>query len=108
MIQKQAFKETEFIPEEWDLVKVGEVSEKTRDGVVKKYTIKYTIRLLPSNERTVFDEMQSNPKVTANELSKILDINLRNTKKVIEKLNDKGLVERMGSRKLGHWEVVDR
>ena len=63
MIQKQAFKETEIIPEEWDLVKVGEVSEKTRDELVEndtiKDTIKDTINLLLGNERTVFDEMQA-------------------------------------------------
>lgn len=41
MIQKQAFKETEIgiIPEEWNLVKVGEVSEKTRDRLVENDTI---------------------------------------------------------------------
>lgn len=59
MIQKQAFKETEIISEEWDLVKVGEVLEKTRDGLVEKYTIKDTINLLLGNERTVFDEIQA-------------------------------------------------
>ena len=59
MIQKQAFKETEIIPEEWDLVKVGEVLEKTRDGLVEKDTIKDTINLLLGNERTVFDEIQA-------------------------------------------------
>ena len=58
MIQKQAFKETEIIHEEWDLVKVGEVSEKTRDRLVEKGTI----NLLLGNERTVFDEMQTQIK----------------------------------------------
>jgi predicted HTH transcriptional regulator len=48
------------------------------------------------------------PKVTANDLSEILNINLRNTKKIIEKLKEKGLVKRIGSRKTGYWEVVGR
>ena len=52
--------------------------------------------------------MKMRPKVTANELSEILNINLRNTKKVIEKLKEKGLVKRVGSRKAGHWEVVEK
>ncbi len=52
--------------------------------------------------------MQAHPKVTAYELSEILNINLRNTKKIIEKLKEKDLVKRMGSRKTGHWEVVNR
>ena len=90
------------------LVKITEASEKTREKVGEKNTINDIINLLSNNERTVFEEMQAHPKVTANELSEILNINLRNTKKIIEKLKEKGLVKRMGSRKTGHWEVVDR
>ena len=82
------------------------------DGLVENDTISDTINdttnLLSDNERTVFEEMQAHPKVTANELSEILNINLRNTKKIIEKLKEKGLVKRMGSRKTGHWEVVEK
>ncbi len=64
MIQKQAFKETEIgiIPEEWNLVKVGEVSEKTRDELVENDTIEDTINSLSDNERTVFEEMQAQIK----------------------------------------------
>jgi len=76
------------------------------DELVENDTINDTINLLSDNERTVFEEMQAHPKVTANELSEILNINLRNTKKIIEKLKEKGLVKRMGSRKTGHWEVI--
>ena len=56
-MQQNTFKQTEvgIIPEELDLVKVGEVSKKTRDGLVEKDTI----NLLSGNERTVFDEMQA-------------------------------------------------
>ena len=64
MMQQNTFKQTEIgiIPEVWDLVKVGEVSEKTRDELVEKETIKDTINLLSDNERTVFDEMQAQIK----------------------------------------------
>jgi len=71
-------------------------------------TIKDTINSLSDNERIVFEEMQIRPKVIANELSEKLDINLRNTKKIIERLKEKGLVVRIGSRKAGHWEVVEK
>jgi transcription initiation factor IIE alpha subunit len=50
---------------------------------------KDTINLLSDNERTVFEEIHAHPKVTANDLSEILNINLRNTKKIIEKLKEK-------------------
>ena len=94
------------------LVKITEALEETGRKVgekgVENDTIKDTINSLSDNERTVFEEMQAHPKVTANELSEILNINLRNTKKIIDKLKEKGLVKRMGSRKTGQWEVVDR
>jgi len=87
---------------------IKETGERSEDKLGEKDTIKDTINLLSDNERTVFEEMQTRPKVTANELSEKLDINLRNTKKIIEKLKEKGLVERIGSRKAGHWEVVGK
>lgn len=77
----------------------------TLDDTIKD-TIKDTITSLPDNERKIFEEMQKNPKVTAEELSKMLSINLRNTKKNIEKIKEKGLIKRVGSRKAGYWEVV--
>ena len=70
-------------------------------------TIKDTISSLSDNERTVFEEMQINPNVTVNELSEMLDINLRNTKNVIETLKENGVengVEK-GVEKVGE-EVV--
>ncbi len=45
-------------------------------------------------------------EITANELSGILNINLRNTKNIIGNLKERGLIERVGSRKTGHWEVI--
>ena len=106
------------------LVKITEASEKTREKTSEENRGKAsekssgrligglvendTINLLSDNERTVFEEIQAHPKVTANELSDILNINLRNTKKIIEKLKEKGLVKRIGSRKTGYWDVVGR
>ena len=78
------------------------------DRLVVNDTINDTINSLSDNERIVFEEMQIRPKVVANELSEKLDINLRNTKKIIEILKEKRLVKRIGSRKAGHWEVVEK
>lgn len=102
------------------LVKITKASEKTSekssgrlvgglvDGLVDRLVENDTINSLSDNECTVFEEMQAHPKVTANELSEILNINLRYTKKIIEKLKEKGLVKRTGSRKTGHWGVVGK
>jgi len=94
------------------LVKITEASEKSSGrlvgGLVDGLVENDTINSLSDNECMVFEEMQAHPKVTANELSEILNINLRNTEKIIEKLKEKGLVKRTGSRKTGHWEVVGK
>ena len=58
-MQQNTFKQTEVgkYPEEWHLVKVGDVSKKTRDVLVEKDTIN-----LSCNVCTVFDKMQAQLK----------------------------------------------
>ena len=73
-----------------------------------KDTIKDTIKSLSENEGRILGEMRTNAKITAEELSNMLNINLRNTKKNIQKIKDKGLIKRVGSRKAGHWEVINK
>jgi len=42
------------------------------------------------------------------EISNLLDINLRNTKKNIAKLKKLGFVKRVGPAKGGYWEVIEK
>jgi len=63
---------------------------------------KDTEKELSKNERTILGEMRKNSRVTAEELSHLLNINLRNTKKNIEKLKQKGLLKRVGPAKGGY------
>ncbi len=72
-----------------------------------KDTVKDTVKELSKNERKIYEIMKENPKITAEQLSEILGINLRNTKRNIAKLKEKGLIVRVGSDKAGHWEVVE-
>ena len=55
----------------------------------------------------ILEAMKNDPTVTAVRLSKILDINLRNTKKHIKDLKDKQLIRRVGPKKGGHWEALE-
>ena len=100
------------------LVKITEASEENRGNISEKNSGRLvdelvdgvgendTINSLSDNERTVFEEMRMHSEITANELSGILNINLRNTKNIIGNLKERGLIERVGSRKTGHWEVI--
>lgn len=74
-----------------------------------KDTIKDTIKDTLTNEekeRVILQRIREKPTVTADELSKILNINLRNTKKYLTQLKEQGKIMRMGSRKTGHWQVI--
>ena len=49
--------------------------------------------------------LEENSFITTGELSKKININLRNTEKNIYKLKELGLLERVGSRKKGYWKI---
>lgn len=70
-------------------------------------TIKDTIKLLSENEKRIVEEIIKNPKVTSEQLSEIIGINLRNVKNNLKKLKDKGILKRVGSRKSGYWSKLE-
>jgi len=77
----------------------------------EKDTVKDTEQgslILQDNEKKALEEIRKNPRITAEQLSKILGINLRNTKKYFANLKKKGLLRRIGPDKGGHWEVLKK
>ena len=68
-------------------------------------TLKDTIKLSISQEK-IINEIKANPDITAEKLSAVLKINLRNAKKNIAKLKEIGLLKRIGPAKGGYWEIV--
>jgi len=89
-----------------DYLKIAGQTDRVTEKVTIKDTIKDTIKLLSKNEKIIIESIIRNPKITAEELSKMRNINLRNAKRNLAKLKEKGIIERIGSRKAGHWEVV--
>lgn len=67
-------------------------------------TIKDTLKN-GEKEAVILKIIKEKPTVTADELSNILHINLRNTKKYLSQLKNQGKIMRMGSRKTGYWQV---
>jgi ATP-dependent DNA helicase RecG len=72
-----------------------------------KDTAKDTVNLLSENEKKLLSAFEANSRITAAAAAKILKINLRNTKKNITKLKEKGFVNRVGSDKNGYWELAN-
>ncbi len=61
---------------------------------------------LNKNEVVVYRIISSNPLLTRAELIDILDISGRTIDRTIKSLKDRGIIERVGSRKTGHWRVI--
>jgi len=57
-------------------------------------------------QRIILREIENNENITILEISRIADINLRNTKNNISKLKEIGLLERIGNNKSGYWKVA--
>ena len=57
---------------------------------------------------TVFNLIIQNNKITAVEISKLLNISLSTVKRKIKKLKEKSIIERVGSDKTGYWKIVEK
>jgi len=56
----------------------------------------------------ILDAIKSNPKITQNELAEIAGLTRRGIEWNLAKLKEKGIIERIGPAKGGHWEVIEK
>lgn len=61
---------------------------------------------LSKNERLVYEAIASNANITRLSLIETLDISSRTIDRAIKSLKEKGVIERVGSDKTGHWNVL--
>lgn len=69
----------------------------------KKVTVKVTV-----NQQRMIEEIKCNPYVTQEELAKIVGITRKSIVANMKKLQDSGMVRRVGADKNGYWIVADR
>ena len=74
-----------------------DASDKRPEKVTEKVT---------ENQAIIIREMEKDSFITAVSLAKILGISLRKTKENIKKLQQKGLIRRIGPDKGGHWQIT--
>ena len=70
-----------------------------------------TFRRPKTVEKTVekiLDAIKSNPKITQNELMKVIGLTRRGIEWNLAKLKEKGIVKRIGPAKGGYWEVIKK
>lgn len=79
--------------------------ETNLDKVFKsKFGNEFSIKL-NANEKQILILLNTNPSLTAQEISTRTGMTLRGVEKLIKRLKDAGIIERQGSRKSGFWKV---
>ncbi len=58
-------------------------------------------------QQKIIEMILSNPKITQTAMAEELGVTARAVKKSIKELNEKGILERVGSARSGYWEVKD-
>lgn len=51
--------------------------------------------------------IKENPTITTHEMASLIGIDRRNVSRSIKKLQENGIVRRVGPDKGGHWEVIE-
>ena len=62
---------------------------------------------LSNNQNKILEEIKKNPFITQSELSELVGITRKAIIQNMKKLQDAGLIERVGSDKSGKWETDD-
>ena len=58
-----------------------------------------------TNENSVLDLISKKPEITTKEISEILTLSERQCKRIMAQLKDKGIIERIGTSRMGHWTI---
>lgn len=70
--------------------------------ITQKITVKITV-----NQQKIIDVIKENPFATQEELSNIVRIARLNINKNMKKMQEQGIIKRIGADKNGHWEVIE-
>lgn len=80
---------------------IGKPNDKEEKNIVDNLIDTNTYEI----EKNIFDLIQKNKMITQKEMSEILKISDKTIKRYIEKLKNKGLIVRDGSKKTGYWKI---
>lgn len=72
-----------------------------------KNSPKSSLKDVNRTQQKILDMIQENPKITQTAMAEKLDITPRAVKKNIKELAGNGLVERVGSARMGYWKAKE-
>lgn len=96
----------ESIKVEFQVLKSGFLVIFNRAEEGPKTVLKEVLKGLTENQEIIIKEIKNNPKITSEELAKIVGISSRKIRDNIKKLKEKMLIRRVGGRKEGYWELI--
>ena len=95
-------------PDKGGYWKINYLPEHILADVTEGITIPLGVDSITNNQSLIIQKMANNPLITVSELSSTVGISPGKIKVNISKLKAKGLIERVGSEKGGHWKVTKR
>ena len=72
----------------------------------KKASAKVTVKVT-ANQQKINDATKNNPYITQEELADIIGITKKSITANMKKLQDSGLIKRIGANKNGHWQITE-
>ena len=72
----------------------------------KKVTVKVSVKVTV-NQQKIIEVIKENPFITQEELAQIIGLSRKSIIQNMKKLQDNGLLKRVGADKNGHWEIVE-
>ena len=64
------------------------------------------INALTKNERSILESIEKNPRITQVQLAEHLNLTEQYIRKLIKKLKNAALIQRIGSNKTGFWKIT--
>ena len=72
----------------------------------KKVTVKVSVKVTV-NQQKIIEVIKENPFIMQEELAQIIGLSRKSIIQNMKKLQDNGLLKRVGADKNGHWEIVE-
>jgi predicted HTH transcriptional regulator len=78
------------------------------DADINGSTQKTTQKTTQETANKILNEIKNKPMIIKEELSTMLGITTNGVKWQLKKLKNKGIIRHVGTRKGGHWEIIEK
>lgn len=112
-MSKGIYMNTEYLERFFRNLLLGENNELKNRYVHIRYNEKaanVTVKVTQNvtvNQKKIIEELKRNPSITQTELSNIVGVTRKSINENMKKLQQQGIIKRIGADKNGHWEVVE-